>query len=129
MFLRKISVAMISAGLFAGVSFAHAVDWRDPVSSGRESRTIPFTSYHEISHLPPRLVAVFQVDCSEVFEGVERKDQYDSRTDTVVITLAGRVHPLPHVSCQGVSRLVEADAGLTYSGRRYEIGQLTEAVQ
>jgi hypothetical protein len=84
---------------------------------------IPFVSTFEKADLPPRLIASFEVDCSERFVGVYRQDHYDPVSRSVIITIAGQVQHL-NTNCAGSFGKVEVDAGPTYSGQRFQIRQM-----
>jgi hypothetical protein len=117
---KKVSL-LIALSLTALATSAYALEY-----SGREappSDTIPFVSYYEKTDLPPHLIAVFHVDCSEQFLGVVRHDQYDPQSQSVIISLGAQVRHLV-TDCQGSLRKVEIDAGPVYSGRPYQIRQI-----
>jgi hypothetical protein len=117
----KKSVLLMMLNLTAWTSLVHA----EP--SGREpgpvASIIPYTSYYEKGDLPPRLIAVFRVDCSDYFQGVVRHDSYDPGSQSIMISIGGQIRALK-TGCRGSMRTVEVDAGPTYSGRRFLITQL-----
>jgi hypothetical protein len=67
-------------------------------------------------------MVVFEVDCSEAFLGVERKDTYDAKSDTMVISIGGQVRHW-NTNWQGSKSRMVVDAGEVYSGRKVQIRQ------
>lgn len=115
--LRRIALFVL-VGLVSTVSTSFAgYSGMEPSIS---THVISYSAYYEEPGLPPHLMVVFHVDCSEAFEGVVRTDRFDSRTGSMIISIGGQIRALK-TECQGSQREIIVDAGPTYSGRSFEV--------
>jgi hypothetical protein len=120
MFTRQIKkiALLFTAGIVSAASPGFA--GYSGMPPGYSTHVIPYSTYYEAPGLPPHLMAVFTIDCSEAFGGIVRTDHYDPQTGSIIITIGGRIRSIT-TDCQGSKSEVVVDAGPTYSGRRFEI--------
>jgi hypothetical protein len=85
---------------------------------------LPIQRFEEKEGLPPKLFAVFEVDCGQKFLHVVRHEVED-KNHVTHIYLGGLAQDVPESSCVGKSKEVIAAAGTTFSGRAFQV----EAIQ
>ncbi len=89
------------------------------VTSRADIKFIEVKSYSEESGLPPRLQVKFEIKCYQTLLRVIRNDSDDGENGKTTIAVGGLVRE-SNVSCLGFHEET-VDAGVTYSGLRYEI--------
>lgn len=88
---------------------------------------IPMKRYEQADGLPPKLIAVFDLDCNETLVKTIRHEAEDSgASSTLHIYVGALVSESLLSSCAGMVKEVKAEAGTTFSGRSFEVHSILQ---